>query len=71
MGVQAFLYESLHGRYPDFPLATHFKQKHTQKSTFQLPTPITTVPRELLMYLATNCESKYNRINKQLIYDLT
>jgi hypothetical protein len=38
MGVQAFLYESLHGRYPDFPLATHFKQKHTQKSTFQLPT---------------------------------
>ena len=32
-GVQALLYESFHGLYPDLPRTTHFKQKRAQKST--------------------------------------
>ena len=44
-GVQAFLYGSLYGLYPDFPPTTLFKQKRAQIGTFNYQLPIVAVPQ--------------------------
>jgi hypothetical protein len=53
-GVQAFLYGSFHGLYPDLPRATHFKQKRTQRARFNYQPRIVAVPN-------SNKTRKYNK----------